>query len=879
MSENLDSVKKLISVLNTGKQYPALSIVRSNPQVAAILSKLHKSRDPAIHNLREMNYGSGMTQGRMNDISASIKQRNIDADNMMQLFPDLELSAQIIISSVLSPKDMVNTSLIYRTRDSVIPHELSMKLCDALKDELESAYKIKQQLPTMLREVLFDRGSYIKAIIPESSIDDIINSNARITMEHLRPLFDDKENVVSLGILGDVDDDKPTGFNAGLEAFRSTSKRSTKPQLSSDPNNVLKLEITDNYNLLKLPDLITAQQKNKIPDIISTHSIGTEDHKSPLSAKEIEAVIFKGPQHKASTFVTIQPGENSSRRSVGRPLDMKLPPEAVIPIHVPGDEKNHRGYFILIDEEGYPVSRNSNNEYKQDLNNRLNSSTNSVTSFLLEKARNNLVSNDIASLTMDQATKIYSSLVEKDIVQRLKNGVYGSKFDISKNAEIYQMMLARALANQYTRLVYIPAELVTYFAYKYHDNGIGKSMLDDLKMLISLRAILLFAKVMALTKSSITVTHVGVTFDPNDPDPMKTAEEAVHEIIRMRQQYFPLGINTPLDLVDWVQRAGFEFSFENHPGFPQTKFDFETKNLQHTVPDTDLDELLRKQTIMALNLSPETVDSGFSAEFATTVVANNILLSKRVIQIQEATEPHITDYGQKIAKNDHNVRNKLKDILKESISTLESSLPDDEKQKFLANQNKYLNDILNIFIESLEIALPKPTVTTLENQSQSFTQYSEALDSALEAWINGDILSTTTASELNTHVDTIKGIFKAYFLRKYMSEAGYMSELSDMVSADENGKPAIDLETMMKDHIEGLARSAVSFIKSMRPMANAIDQDLNNMDVSEGSGASDTSSSDETSSGVGGDDMFGGDMDMGMDMGGEEEPTDETPIE
>lgn len=61
-------------------------------------------------------------------------------------------------------------------------------------------------------------------------------------------------------------------------------------------------------------------------------------------------------------------------------------------------------------------------------------------------------------------------------------------------------------------------------------------------------------------------------------------EIAIHEVLRMRQQYFPLGINSPTDLVDWVQRAGVEFSFEGHPGLPNTKFDFDIKNMQHTIP-------------------------------------------------------------------------------------------------------------------------------------------------------------------------------------------------------------------------------------------------------------------------------------------------------
>ena len=55
----------------------------------------------------------------------------------------------------------------------------------------------------------------------------------------------------------------------------------------------------------------------------------------------------------------------------------------------------------------------------------------------------------------------------------------------------------------------------------------------------------------------------------------------------------------------------------------------------HIKPDTELEEELDKRAIMALGLTPEIVDTGFSPEFATTVVANNVLLAKRVIRIQE----------------------------------------------------------------------------------------------------------------------------------------------------------------------------------------------------------------------------------------------------
>jgi len=873
MKNQFSTVRKLIDMVNSRKSYPALRVIGDEPEMAALISKL--VRTPVQHRLSPQMgpAGQGLTQTRMQQISQGVKERIGDAENMMQLFPDLELSAQILVSSVLSPKDMVNYDLIFSNTDSRFPAELSMKLLDTIKDELNQNYDLQKQLPLILRQVLFETGSYIRAVIPESSVDDLINKGDLIGLEHLSELFDKQQMPRSLGLLGAGKRPKEdVKKRPALEAFRferlpyQTYEAGSSPVT---PSTQYLPEVTDNFLLLKLPNLTRANNRVKVQGLIRGFRYAGESaptrapesgQKPPLKHREVEALVYKGHPTKAVPFVTIPTSQRASRQSVGRPLVMKLPSESVIPVHVPGDERDHIGYFVLIDEDGNPISRHQFGDYSDGITSQLNNPTHSMTSFLLEKARRNLNNDQRDNLTLDQASKIYTELVEDDLIERLRNGLYGTQFALAKTNEVYRVMLARTFMNQYTRLVYIPAELVSYFAHDYHANGIGKSLLDDLNILISLRGILLFAQVMALTKSAIALTHVNMTLDPNDADPQKTIEMAVHDIIKMRQQYFPLGVNTPIDLVDWVQRAGFEFTFEGHPGLPQTKFDFETKNLQHTVPDTEFMEQLRKQTIMAHSLSPEVVDSGFSAEFATTVVANNILLSKRVLQIQEKFTPQLTDYAKRLLHHDETLRVQLIDIIREHKGVLANHLEDDIKARLTDQPEACYAELLGDFIESLVIELPKPDITTLENQSQAFQHYSESLDTALDAWINTDILNDVTSGELGSHTDMLKATYKSYFLRKWMAENGYMTELTDIVMADKDGKAMIDLQAIMKDHIEGLTRSGVEYIAALKPMIDAANTDLNNLNVEEG-----TSSAGSSDSGDSGGDDFGGGMD---DFGG-----------
>lgn len=863
----------VIELVNKGAEYPALELVKKDPQLAAMISKLVRGREPRRINPSDPNSFSTVNPIGMKETSDAIQNRINDAENMLQLFPDMELCAQILVSSILSPKDMMKTDILYKVSDAILGSELTSKLLDEVRTYLDREYGLDKELYFILREILFETGSHVKVILPESSVDVLINSSqaAQISTEDLREIFGPDNKIIGMGFLGDPSSAK-TKRTIGLESFFERNiPIVTHPVIQSaysgDKQVSMNVEVTDNFKLLKLPKIALANSRAKMRNMVRRQSVATE---SVATAQGFEASLYKNQQHIARPFVSVTPPDKASRRSVTKPLLLKWPSEAVLPVSMPGDEKTHIGYLVMIDEEGNPVSRTSSRNQLNELSTNLSDAQNGIGSFLLEKSRRNLMDQQDKSLKIPEATRIFTDLVEADLLDRFQNGAMGRKAMLARNTEVYQIMLARSLANQYTRLVFVPEELVTYYALKYYENGVGKSLLDDLRTLTSLRAIILFSRVMAMTKSSINVTHVDMEFDPNDPDPQKTADLAMHEIIKMRQQYFPLGINNPIDLMDWVQRAGLEVTFSGHPGLPQTKFNFETKNLQHTVPDDGLDEMLRKMAIMAIGLSPEQVDNGFSAEFATTIVQNNILLSKRVSQIQDVFAPLITDNVRKLTRNDIFLRSKIKAILEENMAEVEKSATDAGKEMLQNDKDNYLEALVDEFTETIEIELPKPDTTTVSTLSEAYDEYETALDKVLNAWVSDEFITENIAGEMSGSIGTIRATLKAYFLRKWQAENGYMAELNEITTNDENGQPSINLEDVMKNHVEGLLRGSVSYIKSLRPIAGAANKDLENMNVAEtdsmgsGGSSSDYSSSDDSSGGS--DSGLGGLGDLG-DLG------------
>ena len=157
---NAQAIKQILGSINSGKSVPALSLVQKDPETAAVISKLVKARELRRFDTKDSKSYYELDQSRLSEISHTVQERITDAEGMMQLFPDMELAAQILISSILSPKDMVNTEILYSVDENIVPSNVTMKIIEIIKSHCEGFYKLKSTLPDKLREVLFDSGCF-----------------------------------------------------------------------------------------------------------------------------------------------------------------------------------------------------------------------------------------------------------------------------------------------------------------------------------------------------------------------------------------------------------------------------------------------------------------------------------------------------------------------------------------------------------------------------------------------------------------------------------------------------------------------------------------------------------------------------------------------
>ena len=880
------NVNAAIKIIDSGKKYPAVDLIRRNPQAAAVISKLVNSDRPLSTDKDGNRTLTAPDKGQFNEVSRSVHQRIKDAETALELFPDLSLSAQILVSSIISPKDMVNNELDFKPSETnKWPIDVSAKFVTKIKDHLDENYKIRNMPSRILHRCLFEAGSDPYVILPESTVDDLINGSVTISTEALSHLANKDGVAKHRGILGpaQIKERKNNNIFSHLSLESASTgysgieyeHRVLNPGYNNNPEFFDYISVTDNVDALKFPKLVKKLVSKRVSNIVhrGKTSLESYDGTQKLNDSQISSLIYKEGKRDFKPVVKVKSPRELTRGNVDSALIIRLPSESVIPVYVPGNPEEHIGFYVMIDSDGNPLTDENDETQWSEYEKSFGTSNQSMPSYMLNLSNKSLNGSCTVPDLRGMSDR-FTEIVESDLIARLKNGVYGSNVSLASNQQVYRIMLSRMFKKQQTQLLYVPIELMTYFAFDYDKNGIGKSLLDGMSTLISMRAMNLFARTMASIRNSIGHTSVEIQLDEDDPDVDKTIEETMHEVGRTRQhQYFPLGISLG-DIGDWLLRAGLDFKFSNHPAIPNMTLNYQESTTNYPKPDEDLDNELRKQTIMRTGLSPETVDNGFNTEFATTAVANNILLSKRVIQTQELFLPQMTDFARKIAISDPVLYKELKKIAEDNYEKIKEvsknmeifeDIEESDKKSYIVA--KCIQDML----ETFEVALPAPDIVTDQNLATAFDNYNQLLEKGVDQYINSNVFNEAiVGQELSQSTDTLKGIVMSAFMRKWMASNNVLPELADILSDTEAGSSVMNIITEQKSFIGSALKTFTHLIKDTKKLGFAADQDIEKMTGGEGLSGNSSSSYDSGSSDDTTNDDFGMD-----DFGSEETGTEE----
>lgn len=751
----------------------------------------------------------------METISNEIATNINDARAIFEILPDTEMAMQVLVSSILSPKDMISTDINFTSSVSGEAADIAASVIKIVQNYFITEFGLKRRLSSILQDALFKTGSYPIAVIPENTLDDVINSNDQVSTESVKSFFTkDTTSVRPLGLLGNPNSaGKKTSI--GIESLFSAN---TAPDKFDNFNPYT--TVTDNFNALKVPALLTKARQHAVADTFQNRGVagvkvgleswrGKQGEDKPTVLKS----AYRRRVYTQRSAVQLQTSEALNREAVGHPLVMKLPSESVIPVHVPSDPSNHVGYYVLLDKNGNPVTRAKDSKYFTNLKQRLKKE-NEGTSELIEQVRQGMYGerSNIADRTESEIIASYTSLIENDLVARLEAGVYNENATLSCPSEVGRIMLGRALSKMHTQVLFIPAELLTYVAFDYNDNGTGRSLIEGSKIIASLRAMTMFANTMAGIKNSNNRTKLNITLDEDDPDPASTVEKIMHNFTKNHQLSYPLGTIDPSDITGYLQRSSVDINVEGHPAYPNTKTNVEDGQRNMVNVDTGLEESLRNRHFMSMHIAPEIVDSTLDVEFATNVVGSNLLLAKRVIIYQDTLCDHLSDFIRKFTSNSSVLMEQIVNVIEES--SLSKKLKQGKTDVTEDGTIDTVESLIAEIIDSIRISLPTPDTAKLANQGASFEEFNSLLEAALPAYLDAEMFDGMLDSDLEEGIEGTIAALRSYFQRQWLRKNNIMPELDGMVN--DGSVDSFDIVTVHKDHAEAILGPMQKLLRMMR---------------------------------------------------------------
>lgn len=946
--------------------------IKGNPAVYALMSKLNSSRqEESFKNNGELS-NTTPDLDYMLGISSEKAQEIDDNETIMQLLPDMERAAQILCSYILSPKYLMKPELQFRPPKNLFPQNTITIITDEIKKYFKKHHDIENKLYKILYDILFLKGAHVTAVIPEASLDEIINGDlveqskesysirlSQESLSHVEKLLLDS-NRPSRGFLGqpNYQEDYPKQFtrkpmvsHESVEVHFGNTDNDFEPRVSKSteyyntsirvPENIefelpkeyakthkdaadktieiseegvwnIKFDSSKLNTLVEVSDDLSILRQSFIrKEILSQESARaagiptgfkpTSLERETFSDRNIIDKIFRKIDdiNSYNTDVLelkkLKNDNQTARENLDEPIFINYPVEAIIPIFKPGAPSEHVGYLALHDEEGNPLSKAKPVNYYRELANGYNSrmTVNTMASSLIQQGKTMFegFSNKLdEARQLEMLSRIHSNAIIKDILDRLKNGLYGKNLDIGDSAEVSRIMFYRALRGQRTRVLFVPKEIMSYMAFDYDNRGFGISLLDNMKVLISLRIQFMLAQLRAGIMNSIPETLVTLRIDEKDPDPRKTIQIANVMALQSRSNSgLIIGASNVQTIEDRVNQSNIRMAIESdNPKIPQIGHDVSKTTSDIPTPDNEVAEGIKRDTIMGTGLTPDMVDNSLSTEFAANVLQGNFITSLIAFQKQDRFNPLLTDFVRKVISVSPYLHERLREIIRDNLDEIienikEASGDKDLSIKGLSNSavEVLIDGIIDKFISSFEVNLPAPPNDNHESKAEQLRQYEERVDKAIEFVISQDVIPETLVSEDGKDmVEQYAKIVKADLLRDWMLENNYMPEIMNYITVSDEGIQTYEKNKAIRELTIKTVKAMTEFFKEGKNIADSTSAVLKANDmVFEDDYSSDSSDSDSESSGGDMDDPFG-DMD---DMGGEdpfsEESSDESSNE
>ena len=381
---------------------------------------------------------NGITAHEIHPFVQQNIQNRRDGQDIFDILPDLAYAASMGTATILSTDDLLTIALIYRSDSKKISLEMKSRLASKLEDFVSNQLKFNDKLYDIVYKMRYVWGSYPIAILPEASINDLINGDiAKVGKESWS---DDKIAIQfnTVGLLGDPNNGQSS---VGVENYFRRKTVSTMAQgyaISEKKAIELKdatvgledmsfnIMLTDNIQVLRIPEI----KRRRDADIVTTALMGNEAYTVPRNSDYFDRIeeekpdvdLFASKTFKYQHMVAVKAANMTSRVSLNHPTVLDLPPEACLCVHSPGTYNAIIGVLVALDELGHPLSEN--NHYTTVISNYMRRNVTSENIDAVAKGMG-VAKDRVYEWTERRLADLTRDLVTSKFVNSLKNGNYG----------------------------------------------------------------------------------------------------------------------------------------------------------------------------------------------------------------------------------------------------------------------------------------------------------------------------------------------------------------------------------------------------------------------------------------------------------------------
>ena len=777
----------------------------------------------------------------LNPVHKAVGDKRISVEKMRQAAPEIEQSRILVSSSILSPNDLQEGEFIFsfenipavnndptlsediaevfdqffneelqlgiKSYDWIgdiqygggskpililpIATQLDLRYRDGddikndLKDEAE-AYPFHSKTPNAGMES-FD--AYLKRFSPD---DDYIYSGEagkkltwKAALEGIEPsqeLVDLVPSMESFGVR------IPTPFKD-----RNAPAMLDDSEYSLDYVSGLESMIVNLRTRLEEGDLIKLSEN---PEIIRFNT----DYKLKSKAELTEALLKKYDKNKNHFIIReelVDLKTNSAKfKHQGHPTLIELPPESVVPICIPGAPDQHLGYFVLIDQFGQPLTiENSGMMDKSKDCDTCGGAGNVNAAYEALFGTGCCAHYGLRGPGNIQSAgnMIFNHMLDKYLKSRMKGIFNRTDLSIGRFNAVATTLFYRLLARKETMIVFVPPELLHYFAFSYDPvTGVGISKLNDIGFLLSMRLHYVIANIIALANDAVQQKIINVSVDEKAAN-LEGLLDAIGNIFVAKQK-----LNSSIDpseIIRNIYSNSVAVVPRNVPGLGEFSIEPTTQNTQSVRPDNELLEQLNNLLVSHLDVPPSALNQLSEPEYAKSLVTYNLFFAKKIARYQRIwctqIEEFIRDYAtfsipfqkalakklagnMKIRSTPSGKTSKGKSSDKRTVkgkrpALQQEKLPPKVKRMLADNPNVYsetnADKLVQAIIAGVTVKLPTPNIVVDNAQFEQIRNYVSNLNELADNFFPSDMISSDDQEAQNG-----LNIHKAIWKRKQLGE-------------------------------------------------------------------------------------------------------------